>query len=314
MKKIVFLSIAFSLLAGMSMAQWSSNGTHIYNTNTGNVGIGITTPATLLDVAKNMTEPAVAVRNLGGASGAAFRLYDQVSSADWKLKTLSNGGFRIRDNAYGMDVVQIEPNSEANALYINASGLVGIGNAAPAALLDAARNMAEPTIAVRNLGGTGGASFRMYDQTSTADWKFKVFSGGGFKIRDNANGLDVIQIEANSAANVIYINAAGNLGIGTTNPTEKLSINGNVKCKQVEVSLTGWSDFVFEKNYALMPLSEVEKYINKHGHLPGVPSEEEVVSNGNNLGEMDAILLQKIEELTLYVIELKKENERLRRK
>ncbi|MDX9907565.1 MAG: hypothetical protein RBS55_13340, partial [Bacteroidales bacterium] len=87
---------------------------------------------------------------------------------------------------------------------------------------------------------------------------------------------------------------------------------GNIKCKQVEVSLAGWSDFVFEDGYNLMPLAELEAYINHHNHLPDVPSAEEVISNGNNLGEMDAILLQKIEELTLYVIELKKENEALK--
>jgi hypothetical protein len=87
-----------------------------------------------------------------------------------------------------------------------------------------------------------------------------------------------------------------------------------VKCKQVEVTLTGWSDFVFEKDYNLMPLADVDKYIKENNHLPGVPSANEVISNGNNLGEMDAILLKKIEELTLYVIELKKENEELKAK
>jgi len=113
-------------------------------------------------------------------------------------------------------------------------------------------------------------------------------------------------------AGKFIINSLGNVGIGTSNPTEKLSVNGNIKCKQVEVSLTGWSDFVFDENYELMPLAEVERYIGENNHLPGVPSAEEVISNGNNLGEMDAILLQKIEELTLYVIELKKENETLK--
>jgi hypothetical protein len=172
--------------------------------------------------------------------------------------------------------------------------------------------MSEPAITVQNLGGTGGATFRMWDNASGADWKFKATNSGGFKIRDNSNGLDVIQVEANSSANVIYINAAGNLGIGTANPTEKLAVNGNIKCKQVEVSLTGWSDFVFEDDYPLMPLAEVDAFIKANNHLPGVPSADEVITNGANLGEMDAILLKKIEELTLYVIELKKENEELK--
>jgi hypothetical protein len=204
-------------------------------------------------------------------------------------------------------------NYNGTHIYNVNTGNVGIGTSSPASLLDVAKNMTEPLVAVRNLGGTGGASFRMYDQLSGADWKFKVISSGGFKIRDNAYSLDVVQIEPNSAANVIYINAAGNVGFGTTNPTEKLAVNGNIKCKQVEVSLTGWSDFVFQKDYSLMSLADLDAYINQHKHLPGVPSAEEVLTNGNNLGEMDAILLQKIEELTLYVIELKKENEDLKK-
>jgi hypothetical protein len=197
-------------------------------------------------------------------------------------------------------------------IYNNNTGNVGIGLSTPTSLLDVARSITEPTISIRNLGSNGGASYRMYDQLSGADWKFKATSTGGFKIRDNAFSLDVIQIEPNSAANVLYINAAGNLGLGTANPTEKLSVNGNIKCKQVEVSLTGWSDFVFQEDYSLLPLSELDSYISQHKHLPGVPSAYEVITNGNNLGEMDAILLQKIEELTLYVLELKKENEALR--
>jgi hypothetical protein len=216
----------------------------------------------------------------------------------------------------GLALVAFQAHSQWNYngthIYNVNSGSVGIGTNAPTTLLDVAKSMTEPTISVRNLGSNGGATFRMSDQLSGADWKFKVIAGGGFKIRDNAFSLDVIQIEANSAANVIYINAAGNLGIGTASPTEKLSINGNVKCKQVEVTLTGWSDFVFDEDYELMTLGEVEDFIECNNHLPGVPSAAEVLSNGANLGEMDAILLQKIEELTLYVIELKKENEALR--
>ncbi len=197
-------------------------------------------------------------------------------------------------------------------IYNSNTGNVGIGISTPGYLLHVAKNMTAPSIRIQNLGGSGGAAFEMIDNASGADWKFKATSTGGFKIRDNSNGLDVIQVEANSAANVIYVNAAGNLGIGTANPTEKLAVNGNIKCKQVEVSLTGWSDFVFEDDYRLMPLDEVDAFVKEHNHLPGVPSADEVMSNGANLGEMDAILLKKIEELTLYVIELKKENEALK--
>lgn len=71
--------------------------------------------------------------------------------------------------------------------------------------------------------------------------------------------------------------------------------------------MNGWSDFVFKKEYKLPTLEEVENHIAEKGHLENIPSEEEVLKNGINLGEMNAKLLQKIEELTLYVIEMKKD-------
>lgn len=87
----------------------------------------------------------------------------------------------------------------------------------------------------------------------------------------------------------------------------KLGVNGKIIATEVEVKLFGsWPDFVFKKDFQLMPLCEVENFINENGHLPNVPNEAHVRENGINLGQMDAILLQKIEELTLHVIELNK--------
>jgi len=99
----------------------------------------------------------------------------------------------------------------------------------------------------------------------------------------------------------------GNLGIGTTAPTSKLSVNGDIKAKEVTVELAGWSDFVFEPTYQLYSLPQVESFILENKRLPGIPSESEVLENGIELGGMQAKLLQKIEELTLYLIEQNKE-------
>ena len=106
----------------------------------------------------------------------------------------------------------------------------------------------------------------------------------------------------------VRINESGNVGIGTTNPTNKLDVNGTIHSKEVKVDMNGWSDFVFKKEYNLPTLQEVEKHINGKGHLQNIPSEEEVLKNGINLGEMNAKLLQKIEELTLYIIQQEKKN------
>jgi len=106
----------------------------------------------------------------------------------------------------------------------------------------------------------------------------------------------------------------GNVGVGVLNPTNKLDVNGTIHSKEVRVDMNGWSDFVFKKEYNLPTLEEVEKHIAEKGHLQNIPSEEEVLKNGINLGEMNAKLLQKIEEMTLYMIEMKKENEKQNQK
>ena len=111
----------------------------------------------------------------------------------------------------------------------------------------------------------------------------------------------------------------GNVGIGTINPTHKLAVNGTIKAKEVIVETTGWSDYVFADDYTLAPLSEVEAHIKTNKHLPGIPSAAQVSEQGISVGDMQAKLLAKIEELTLHQIAQEKriaaleaENKRLR--
>lgn len=97
--------------------------------------------------------------------------------------------------------------------------------------------------------------------------------------------------------------SAGNVGIGTApNPEIRLSVNGTARVKELIVE-TDWSDFVFENDYKLPTLKEVKKHITDYGHLKDIPSAEEVERDGVDVGEMNKLLLQKIEELTLYMIE-----------
>lgn len=112
----------------------------------------------------------------------------------------------------------------------------------------------------------------------------------------------------------IFVAGNGNvrIGVGTMNPTKALEVNGTIRSKEVIVEITNWSDFVFDNNYNLMSLKDTESFIKQNGHLPNVPSASEVEKEGIELGEMNAILLQKIEELTLYVIELEKQIDELK--
>ena len=86
----------------------------------------------------------------------------------------------------------------------------------------------------------------------------------------------------------------------------KLAINGNIRAKKLKNTESDWADYVFNSIYKLPSLQQVEDYINQHHHLPNVPSALEVVKNGLDLGENQTMLLQKIEELTLYMIQVNK--------
>ncbi len=118
---------------------------------------------------------------------------------------------------------------------------------------------------------------------------------------------------SNDVANPFFFDSNQNVGLGTSTPDPnfKLSVNGSIRSKEVKVE-ANWSDFVFYEDYELRTLEEVEKHINERGHLPEIPNEAEVTENGINLGEMDSKLLQKIEELTLYLIDMNKQMQQLK--
>lgn len=111
----------------------------------------------------------------------------------------------------------------------------------------------------------------------------------------------------------ISITTDMNVGIGTATPDAKLTVNGTIHAKEVLIDLNGpLADYVFEPDYVLPSLSKVKQYIQENKHLPDIPSATQVEQCGLSVGEMQNLLLQKIEELTLYTIELKEEIERLK--
>jgi hypothetical protein len=105
----------------------------------------------------------------------------------------------------------------------------------------------------------------------------------------------------------MIIDPVGNVGIGTFNPEDKLTVNGRIKANEIRVNGQQAPDYVFEPDYQKLSLSELEAYIKKYKHLPEVPSASEAEKNGIELGEMNKLLLKKIEELTLHLIEQGKE-------
>ena len=107
---------------------------------------------------------------------------------------------------------------------------------------------------------------------------------------------------------------SGYVGIGTNRPLYNLSVNGTILAKEIRVNEdpSYWPDFVFDKDYKLMSLAEVRQFVSHYKHLPDVPSAADIDGKDVSLGEMNRILLQKIEELTLYVIDLQEQIDTLK--
>lgn len=116
----------------------------------------------------------------------------------------------------------------------------------------------------------------------------------------------------NNRKNIFEVTKSGNVGIGVNNPTEKLVVDGIIKANELIIEDPLTADFVFADDYELRPLSKVEAFINENSHLPDVPSAKQMESEGIGVAEMNQLLLQKVEELMLYVIELEKEIKELR--
>jgi hypothetical protein len=112
---------------------------------------------------------------------------------------------------------------------------------------------------------------------------------------------------ANTSNDLLFIRNDGNVGIGINTPENKLDVNGTIHSKEVKVDLNGWPDYVFTEKHSLPTLDEIKRYIDQNHHLPDIPSEREITKNGLNLGEINRLLVKKVEELTLYLIEKDKE-------
>jgi hypothetical protein len=201
-----------------------------------------------------------------------------------------------------------------NTFPIN--GNVGIGTTSPISLLD-----------VKGDGKIGSLNNRHYLRIASKEWpeirfqtpssdrqirlgvahafnnNYGVSEGDFYVYTATTNSMPLV---VNKNGNISLVNKKGNVGIGTTNPgTWKLAVNGQIRAKEIKVE-TRWSDFVFENDYKLPTLKDVENHIKEKGHLKDIPSAKEVEKNGILLGKMNSKLLQKIEELTLYTIEQEK--------
>jgi len=189
---------------------------------------------------------------------------------------------------------------------LTSGGDIGIGTSSPSTKLQL-KGGAFQQINADNYSGI------YLDATATDQPKI------GWRVSDNSERFRIHLKDVNSSserlafyktitgeAEVLSILASGNVGIGINSPDSRLAVNGTIHSKEVKVDMTGWPDYVFKKEYKILSLSEIKAYIDKYEHLPEIPSASEVESTGANLGEMNKLLLKKIEELTLHMIDMDK--------
>jgi hypothetical protein len=186
----------------------------------------------------------------------------------------------------------------SSGIGTSSTGNVGIGTSSPNAKLQ-----------VVDATASSGYMSSWTRNSKTLDF----YTGSMVDVQIGTSGNHSLGFYTYNYDPLLTLTANQRVGIGTTNPTHKLAVNGTIKAKEVIVETTGWSDYVFAEDYRLAPLAEVEAHIREKGHLPGIPSAAEVEEGGVSLGEMQAKLLAKVEELTLHLIRIERENAGLRR-
>jgi len=271
------LLIIFNLFVISAFAQTQIDSSPIYYKGN-HVGIGT-------------SNPLVPLHSVGEFNMIQLRMERKGSSEGFCDLGGSDGDFRVWSGGY----------TKNHKFIVNGNnGYVGIGTLTPNYQLEVAGYLMAKSTNYIHIG--------VERPDSDGKITMGVSSGGQEGFLSSKGELKFL-----TDASIIpkmYIDKGGSVGIGTIHPDPlyKLSVNGKIRAKEIKVD-TDWADFVFEDDYNLRSLNELENFIQKNKHLPEIPTEEEVKKDGISVGEMNAKLLQKIEEMSLYLIDI---NNRLR--
>lgn len=310
---------------GSGTSSWDVIGTDIKNNNTGNVGIGTSSPSYKLDVLGNQRVRAGAITapGLNGSLTSGGSLVIENTSNSFFLKT---DGSKIQAEKYN----SITSGTTASTLSINPhGGNVGIGidgdipyklsiyqpiiesNSNTSVLQLRGQN---PVVNFADQFNTSRGYIKGVTNNSLTQLPATGLAIGSSDLQDGGNFGDIYLLARGYQPAITIKGTTNNVGIGTTTPNEKLSVNGNIRSKEVIVEIVNWPDYVFADNYQLPSLQQLENYISEHNHLPNMPAAKEIEKDGLRVADVQKKMMEKVEELTLYIIELKKEIDLLKAK
>lgn len=307
----------------------------------GFTGIGLTNPQELLhlngSIRGNQTAGALRVNteqgwlDLGAQDGTSAHIFTGMSRFLLNKSLWVDGDF----SSFGTRDLNLQTNGTTRMTILDGNGFVGIGNTNPTQLLEVSGNtivrdtLFADVIEVEEFAATNG----LFNGNVRINQNLVVDGLTGLGVENPTERLDIegnIQVTETVTAttlvadqvNAVEQSITGNLevnqnatvdgfvGIGTTEvPQEfKLGVDGKILAEELTIRQSeNWEfpDYVFEKSYALLSISELKEFIEKEGHLPKMPSAEQVKNNnGFDLGAMNLLLLEKVEELTLHIIQI----------
>ncbi len=274
--KWIVVSSSKGLSGASGTSYWDLNGSDIYNNNGGKVGIGTATPTEKLTIVTPFNTNGWS--HIGEQAGSnSIVLGDAIGGVSAGIGTFSEHAFRLIAGTSGR--MSIYPTGEV-VIGDNSVGAVGKLTVKTTNNTDGISHIGDNGNILKTIMGGTSAGIGTFSHTN-----MRIFSGG--------------------TSRILISELTGNVGIGTDNPTYKLSVVGNIRCTEVVVE-TGWADYVFHKNYRLKPLADVERFVKQNNHLPNIPSAKEIGEKGLSVGDVQKKMMEKIEELTLYMIDADK--------